>query len=206
MDIVNVVNIMKREGKPSLIILDKDFEKAARMLTEKDLSRQIINAHNLLLRVYFKRYGLCNANIWKNVLDTNNDILYKAFPNWPVKFYPVKPPKSRVQEFKFVKLCLNNFKYVLDYAFALCDEYEYRFKKPHTKIKIFDWIQNNLLEMPYAENYSISYPILTIPIRFRKTNYFISAQNLYKSIVENPLDEYNKVDVPDFFNLKDISQ
>lgn len=195
---------MRKESKPYLIILDKDFEVATHMLTEKDLSRQINNSHNLLLRVYFKQYGLTNKNIWKQVVETKNDVLDKAFPNWPFKKYPLTPPKCKIPEFKFTKLCLNNFKYVLEYGVALCNEYQSRYNKKHVKRDMFVWIEDNIPNLPYSSGYVPQYPILSIPIRFRKIDYTTSARLLYKSIVEEPMKEYSKVDVPDFFNLKDI--
>jgi hypothetical protein len=194
---------MRKESRPYLIILDKNFEIAVHMLTEKDLSRQINNAHNLLLRVYFKQYGLVNKNVWKHIVDTNNDILDKAFPNWPLKKFPLTPPKCKIQEFKFTKLCRNNFSYVLEYALALCNEYQHRYNKKHVKYIIFDWINNNFPNLPYANGHVCQYPILSIPIRFRKIDYTTSARLLYKAIVEDPMEEYLKVDIPDFFNLKD---
>ena len=194
---------MRFESKPYLIILDEDLEVAAHMLTEKDLSRQITNAYKLLLRVYFKKYGLTNANVWKHVVETHNDILDKAFPNWPCKKYPILPPKCKLIEFKFVKLCLNNFNYVLQYALYLCQEYNKRFSKKHVKYDTFIWINDNLPSLPYSNSYISKYPILSIPIRYRQKDYVTSARNLYKEIIVDPMQEYNKVDVPDFFNLKD---
>lgn len=196
---------MKKEGKPNLIILDKDFEVAVHMLTEKDLSRQITNAHNLLLKVYFKHYGLTNKNVWKSVIETHNDILDRAFPNWPISKYPIQPPKVKVNEFKFVKLCLNNFNYILKYAFTLCNEYQKRYNKKHIKYQIFYWISNNLPKLSFSNTYIPEYPILTIPIRFRKKDYTTTARRYYISIVEDPMEEYKKVDIPDFFNIKDYS-
>ena len=197
---------MKREAKPQLIILDQDLELAVQMLTEKDLSRQITNSYNLLLRVYFKQYGLTNSNVWKHVVESKHDILYKALPNWPMTKYPKTPPKCRQIEFKFVKLCLNNYKFVLDYGLLLCNEFHRRYKKRHVKLPVFTWISDNLPNLSIAENYTPQYPILSIPVRFRKIDYVTSARLLYKTIVENPMDEYLKVDVPDFFKLKDLSQ
>jgi hypothetical protein len=193
---------MKHESRPFLIILDKDFEVASKMLTEKDLSRQIVNSYKLLLRVYFKRYGLTNLNVWKHILETHDEILDKAFPNWPTKKYPVQPPKCKIVEFRYIKLCLNNFNYVLQYALSLCTEYTRRFHKKHVKHDVFIWISNNLPPLQYSPTYVTEYPILSIPIKYRKTDYITSAQILYKSMIENPLEEYNKVDVPDFFNIK----
>jgi len=195
---------MRFETKPFLIILDEDLETAAHMLTEKDLGRQIVNAHKLLLRVYFKQYGLTNANVWKQVVNTKNSVLDKAFPGWPNSRYPALPPKCKILEFKFTKLCLNNFNYVLQYAVLLCNEYEKRYHKKHVKLETFQWIGDNLPPLPYSSTYKAKYPILTIPIRFREKDYITSARNLYKAIIEKPMEEYNKVDVPDFFNLKDI--
>lgn len=194
---------MRFESRPYLIILDEDLENAAHMLSEKDLSRQITNCFKLLMRVYFKKYGLTNVNIWKHVVETKNDILDKAFPNWPLKKYLVQPPKCKMVEFKFVKLCLNNFKYVLEYAILLCNEYKNRYNKTHPKYVIFMWISDNLPSLVYSTTYKPVYPILSIPIRFRKINYVTSARNLYKELIQNPMEEYTKADVPDFFNLKD---
>jgi hypothetical protein len=196
---------MRFESKPFLIILDEDLETAARMLTEKDLSRQIVNAYKLLIGVYFKQYGLTNVNVWKHVVNTKNSILDKAFPGWPSSKYPALPPKYKKLEFKFTKLCLNNFKYVLLYAVLLCNEYERRYNKKHVKYDYFIWIEDNLPHLPYSATYTPKYPVLTIPIRFRQKDYVTSARNLYKAIIEKPMEEYNKVDVPDFFNLKDNS-
>ena len=196
---------MRFESKPFLIILDEDLETATGLLTEKDLSRQIVNAHKLLLRVYFKQYGLTNANVWKHVVNTKNSILDKAFPGWPNSKYPTLPPKCKVLEFKFTKLCLNNFKYILQYAVYLCNEYERRYNKKHIKFDTFIWIEDNLPPLPYSATYKSIYPILSIPIRFRQKDYVTSARNLYKAIIENPMEEYTKVDVPDFFNLKNNS-
>lgn len=194
---------MRFETKPFLIILDEDLETAVTLVTEKDLGRQIVNAHKLLLRVYFKQYCLTNVNVWKQVVKTRHSILDKAFPGWPNIKYPPLPPKCKIIEFKFTKLCLNNFKYVLQYAILLCNEYQRRYNKKHVKLDTFSWIEDNLPLLPYSETYKSKYPILSIPIRFREKDYVTSARNLYKAVIENPIEEYNKVDVPDFFKLKD---
>lgn len=196
---------MKRETRPHLIILDNDLENAVKMLTEKDLSRQITNAHNLLLCVYFKQYGLTNVKVWEHIVETKNDILDKAFPNWPQITYPKRAPKCKKIEFKFTKLCLNNFKFVLQYGLHLCDEYQRRYNKQHVKNKIFIWISEHLPKLVYSDGYKSTYPILSIPIRFRKIDYITSARLLYKTIVEDPMQEYIKTDVPDFFALTDIN-
>lgn len=192
---------MRKPSRPYLIILDNDLELAAHMLTEKDLRRQINMAYNLLIYIYFKRSGLSNNNVWKYVVEHNFDLVQKMLPDWPILKYPILPPKCKKIEYKFIKLCLNHFNYVLQYAQCMCNEFEKRYNKKHIKSILFTWINNHLPDLPEVDNYTVRYPIRSIPIFFRKETYVLSAINLYKSMIEDPMKEYNKVDVPDFFNL-----
>lgn len=190
-------------NKPNLIILDSDLSTAVKYLSDTDLRRQINSAYHLLIFVYFERYGLKKKKVYQYLVKENHEIIKRAFPNWPLSNYLEAPPKVKIKEYKFIKCCSNHFNYILEYADLMCDEFNYRFGKYHPKRKLLDWIESNKIELPSVNNsnYSVQYPICSIPAKFRKVDYVTSARNLYRKLIEDPISEYNKVSVPDWFEL-----
>jgi hypothetical protein len=45
---------------------------------------------------------------------------------------------------QWVRFCKNNYMYALNVAFALCDEYTFRYKKIHKCLERLRWLQQNI--------------------------------------------------------------
>jgi hypothetical protein len=48
----------------------------------------------------------------------------------------------------WTRTSLENFQWALDYAFALCDEYTFRYEKNHKTRLAANWYKNNLPDLP----------------------------------------------------------
>lgn len=190
-------------NKPNLIILDSDLSIAVTYLSDVDIRRQINSAYHLLIMVYFERHGLKKKKIYQYLVKEGRPIIKQAFPCWPLTNYLEAPPKVKNKEYKFIKCCGNHFEYVLEYANLMCEEFHRRFGKHHPKQRLLEWIESNKLDLPsvHQDKYVVQYPITSIPIKFRRVDYITSARYLYTKLIEDPISEYNKVSVPDWFDL-----
>ena len=194
---------MRVEKNPHLIILDYDLEYAPKLLPEKELIRQINASYILFLCIFLKFKGIANKNIYKQMVSMNHEILQTIYADYPSAI-PKAIPNYKPKEFKWIKMCANHYDFVATYATSLLSEYNNRFKKANAKAKYIRWFIERKPPLPYVNmsNYTFTYPVNTLPRLFRKsTDYVACSREYFKEYIDNPLEEYNKTSVPDFFDL-----
>lgn len=195
---------MRPERNPHLIILDYDLENAVKLLPEKEIIRQLNASYILLLCIFLKFKGIANKNIYKMMVAKNHELLQTIYRDFPHSSIPKAIPNYKPKEFKWMKMCGNHYDLVADYALSLLEEYSNRFNKNHAKNKDIKWFIENKPKLPYVSNpnYKFFYPVNTLPRLFRKSSDYVACSRLFfKEYVTNPLEEYKKVSVPDFFDL-----
>ena len=141
----------------NIFFLDKTPEGSAEMLCDKHVPKMLLESAQML------------STAVQQYTDTPEGILYKsAYPNHPMT--------------KWVGENKANFKWALDNALWINNEYEYRFKKNHKSFRIIQNILDNnfMWDIPSNNRFSITYPPQCMPDEYRNKNHVTAYRNYYK--------------------------
>jgi hypothetical protein len=188
---------------PKLWILDDNPCVSARYLADKDLSKTIYSSFKLLINAYYYSYGVRTLRIYehfKNDPIKVDQLKDELFPSYPFENIP-KFCVSNIIDYKFARQCLNHFDYVKSYFDAIIVEHELRFSKQHKLSEIVDFTTAVKPKLKKIELNDVQYPIRSVIFKYRKNNLIDSMRACYKSKIYSPLDQYNKVSVPDWMNI-----
>jgi hypothetical protein len=197
---------------PKIWILDDDPILAASYLSDRDVNRNVKNAFKLLINAYWYTTSIRNPKIYEFIKNLDNcglqveelrdNLMTKTFKFYPTGELPVNPC-NKTCEFKFTRQCLNHFLYVKGYFKASLNEYSARFNKDHPLYEIADWMDAFPPDLPMIELRQINYPLKSIAFRYRDVSIVTAMRNWYKRKLYDPLKEYNRRSVPDWFNLSE---
>lgn len=84
-----------------------------------------------------------DAHVRKSILECVEMLGY-AYPKKIKKPWKWKGDRSHHQMSRWVRYSRQNFDWTLQYAYALCEEFEHRFGKTHACVEHLDWISHNL--------------------------------------------------------------
>ena len=99
----------------NIFVLDKNPERAARMLCDKHIPKMILESAQLL----------CTCHWMKN------------------SSAPYKPTHKNHPCSKWVRESLGNYNWLLRHAIEMCKEFKKRYKKDHKSCEIINWCQEN---------------------------------------------------------------
>lgn len=133
--------------------------------------------------------------------------LQNYFPQWPMKESP-KFVKYNSQESKWCRKCKNHYDVILLYFEKLLDEYAFRFGKDHVLYEMLDFLKMEQyfislrfgIKVIHINDLKIVLPWKSLPLKFRKKDIIEGYKQYYKSIIIDPLFEYeySKRDIPEY--------
>lgn len=112
----------------------------------------------------------------------------------------------------WVREHLNNYRYIVKLALALCDEYYYRYgkkkNKQHKTRNIIEFLQNNeptyldqKKELPLIEPMKITKPPQAMPNEYKRTDTLESYKKYYMSDEKRHLASWSNRETPEWFKF-----
>lgn len=196
---------MKNKSYPIQIwFLDQDLQRSASFLSDKFLVKNINGCIQALLSVYFYFLGIRNKKFYDYYFnkERKQQTLDKLFPLWPFNKSPsYQQYTSKVS--KWCRKCNEHFQYVKQYLEICCNEYQYRFGKQHSAIKLVNWIEYDAKKIP-IKNSNVKNIVLewkSINPKFRKKDIIQAYRLQYKSIMQNcgiKISDFSRRNIPNW--------
>ena len=138
----------------NIFFLDKTPEFSAQYLCDKHIPKMLLESAQML-----------STAVHSYTMGISTYIYKEAYPNHPMT--------------KWVGFNCSNFKWALDNALWINNEYEYRFKKKHKSFRIIQNILNN----NYIEDTTkgdFTEPPQCMPDEYKDNDYVTAYRNYYK--------------------------
>lgn len=167
----------------NIFVLDKDPVVAAQMHNDSHVCKMTTETAQLLVAAYY---------------ETNTP--FDGFPRErPYRLTHKNHPCT-----KWARQTLENWMWLLDLGFALCDEFTHRYGKTHSCLDIFNWMRAN---PPYLESEGLTPFALAMPEQYHDhdavrayRNYYIAEKQVMKD--GRPLAVWSKRPMPDWYVLQ----
>lgn len=123
----------------------------------------------------------CDQHVVKMPLETAQ-MLCTAFPNGyaPYKHTHYKHPCNI-----WLRKAKENYLWLIEHGFALCDEYQYRYQKEHSSRKVIQWCKDHMNEItfeqknrtPFAVAMDDEFKMKTATASYR--NFYVNAKSRF---------------------------
>lgn len=153
----------------NIFVLDKDPVVAAQMACDKHVVKMILESAQLL----------CSA------FEPNTAPYKRTHYNHPCSIW-IRESKA-------------NYEWVLRYAYALVDEYNYRYnpKKDHASLKVINWCKINANNLKFPNNETTNFA-LVVPEEYRLGDIVESYRSYYRKD-KATFAKWTKRDTPSWF-------
>lgn len=135
----------------NIFVLDKDPVVAAQMACDKHVVKMILESAQLLCSVY----------------DPNTAPYRRTHYSHPCSIW--------------VRMSRGNYEWLLQYAYALLNEYKFRYnpKRDHASLKVIDWCKLNAQRLRFPSSELTDFA-LVVPEEVRTNNVVESYRSYYK--------------------------
>lgn len=158
----------------NIFVLDKDPVVAAQMHNNRHVVKMILETTQLLHAAYY---------------ETNTP--FDGFPReQPYRLTHKNHPCT-----KWARQTLENWMWLLDLGFALCDEFTYRYGKTHACLDILTWMRDN---PPYLESEGITPFAQAMPEQYRDHDPVRAYRNYYIGDKQHLAEWRNRV-IPSWY-------
>lgn len=114
----------------------------------------------------------CDKHVVKMILESAQ-LLCGVFDSAPYKRTHYNHPCA-----KWVRESLGNFTWLKNHAFALCQEYTYRYEKVHKSASIVEWCSSNTHKMNF-ELFDQTPFVQCVPDKYKSNDAVLSYRNYY---------------------------
>jgi len=176
----------------NIFILDENPKKAAEMLSDKHVTKMIVETQQILMSTLYLKNGITN----RKDFESKQDLVSNLTENFPRE----TPYKLGYYRHPCVTWCLEsdaNIIWLLQHQKELLNQYTLRYNKIHSIQKIFDWYLSK-----YFRNLNIFEPrtkfALAMPEQYRCKSSVISYR-LYYIFEKAKIAKWNFTKTPDWF-------
>ncbi|MFZ3138493.1 MAG: hypothetical protein WA126_14010 [Thermodesulfovibrionales bacterium] len=200
MNIYAVMHLMQHPDWSAIYILDREPAKCAEYYCNKHITVKILEITDILYGTYAisSHRGSDSDDVRQSGSDFIKDYL-KGYPSH--KAWLTEEGSQKHPSFSWARESVQNYRWLAELGYALCQEYTYRWGKKHKYEDYISWLKNNEPQLP---DIGLTQFPLVMPRRFKSEDPVESYRQFY--MVDKQKPNWGKRGKPDWFIFCDLDR
>jgi hypothetical protein len=180
----------------AIYVLDRDPIKCAEYYCNKHVTIKILEITDILCATY----ATSNHTTFDDIQLSGSDFIKDYLKDYPsLKAWITEGGSKKHPSFLWTRESIQNYRWLADLGYALCQEYTYRWGKKHKYEDHIKWLKNNEPQLP---DIGLTQFPLVMPTMFKSEDSVESYRQFY--MVDKQKPNWGKRGKPAWFIISDL--